>query len=207
MGLKLYPEPVEPELDGTSAIEVPAVPVAPATEPPPTQPVKANWGPGDVSAADHQARAAVESHFGDFGLRSHEADHVVAGARAAYQAVLSDEDFDARRAGTEATLRREWGPAYESKLAGAYHLARVFEERFGSHADFDKAIDGGLWIDADVLRTLAAAAERRGVGSDAEAIKRLRVEADTVNQGSRRANEINRELERRYRRLYPGSAS
>jgi hypothetical protein len=104
-------------------------------------------------------------------------------------------------------LRAEWGSAYKSKLASATHLAREFERRFGAHADFEKILDGGLWVDADVVRTLAAVAERRGVGSDAAAIKRLRTEADTVNQGSRRANEINRELETRYRRLYPGTTA
>jgi hypothetical protein len=207
MGLKLHPEPAgTPELDQTSAIEVSAPPATPAAEPAPAVPVKVDWGAGEVSEADQQVRAEVETTFGVIGLNKREADRVIALARVAAQTDLSDEDYAARAEDTKATLHAEWGSAFKDKLAGSYHLARQLEERLGAVVDFEAAINGGLLVNAEVRRILATAAERRHVGDDVAALDRLWHEANTVNEGSPRHREIKREREMRGKRLW-GSAS
>jgi len=112
---------------------------------------------------------------------------------------VTNEQLEAKKTATEQALRKEWGKNYERNMTKAYALADAFELRF-SHDDLEKAIDNGLWADADVLRTLAGVANaRNGIRADIHA---MRAELLKANQGSPRYRELTAALERHYQALH-----
>jgi hypothetical protein len=189
-----YPEPgsAAPEVEiSVSAENAPSAP-----------PVSVSWGPGEVSESDRMVRGEIESTFGSLGLSRDEGSFVIARALAARNATLDDEAYEARKMDAERTLRATWGRQYAAKLRSAYQLLDDFERRFGQHPDIAQALDNGLAFDVQLLTTLAAVADRRGVGRSLGNIDRMRAELATVNQGSPRYHELSRALEDHYRRLH-----
>ena len=171
-------------------------------EPTAPEPVAVDWhdGPNDeVSESDRVVRQEIQASFGEFGLSSEAATQIIGIARKLAFSEIRPGELEAKAVATERTLRRLWGKSYDANVQAAYAMADNFGDRF-DHPDLTRAQERGLWLEVDVVRALADAANRRGVPK-LDVVK-LRQELMQVNEGSPRHREITQSLESYYRKIH-----
>jgi len=159
----------------------------------------ADWGDApseQVSEADGKLRSSIEGYLSEAGLPTESATALMHFARSGFNTPLTDRQLQEKGTATEATLRAEWGASYDQNLALAYGVADAFEAKF-KHPDLEKAMDQGLWLNPDVLRTLLDIA-RAQKGN----IRGIRDDLMQANQNSLRSRRLQMMMENHYKAKY-----